>query len=445
MRRLSMLLIVLGTLIACGEAQGAGWVFHEPEMIDPGAGLTGVACPAKNLCIAVDRRGDVLTSRSPGAAPSSWMSATIDPPGTRLTGVACASSTLCVAVDGQGSAFVSGDPSAGAAGWRASAIDPGHALTGIACPTASLCVATDDDASVVTSTDPTGGASAWTRSTIDNQVSESCVKYGDEPCPPASFSGVSCPSSALCVAADDFGYAWTSVSPGAGASSWHPAGADPFAAYGGAATSLSCPTAGLCIMVGGGESGEISIAKDPIARAPTDPWRPHDVAVLLDWIGCPLTTLCVTDANIASFDPASGPLSFRSMAIDTRGTLDGISCPSATVCVAVDDRGQRVLATPAVAPFAGHPHAFGAARIGATLTATSGRWRGSTPIEYTYRWQRCEPRCVAITGATSSRYRIVARDLAARLRVLVTASNVGGAGRRAASALTAPIRRPRRP
>ncbi len=58
MRRLSMLLIVLGTLIACGEAQGAGWVFHEPEVIDPGAGLTGVACPAKNLCIAVDHGVD---------------------------------------------------------------------------------------------------------------------------------------------------------------------------------------------------------------------------------------------------------------------------------------------------------------------------------------------------------------------------------------------------
>ena len=444
MRRLSMLVVVLGTFIACGAAQGAGWVFDEPEMIDSGTGLSGVACPAATLCIAVDRRGDILTSRSPAAAPSSWASATIDPPGTGLTGVACASATLCVAVDGQGSAFVSGDPSAGAAGWRASAIDPGHALTGIACPTAELCVATDDDASVVTSTDPTGGASAWTRSTIDNQVSYSCLKYG-EPCPPASFSGVSCPSSAACVAGDDFGSAWTSVSPGAGASSWHSAGVNSFAAYGSDQYS-PCPTAGLqCIMVGGGEGGEISIAKDPIAQAPTDPWRPHDVSVLLDWIGCPLTTLCVTDANIASFDPASGPLSFRSMAIDTRGALDGISCLSATVCVAVDDRGQRVLATPAVAPLAGHPHVFGAARVGATLTATPGRWRGSTPIEYTYRWQRCEPRCVAITGATSTRHHVVARDLAARLRVIVTASNVGGASRRAASALTAAIRRPRRP
>jgi hypothetical protein len=442
MRRLAVLLVVLGTLIACGEAQGAGWVFHEPETIGSGTGLTGVACPARNLCIAVDRRGDVLTSRSPAGAPASWASATIEPSGTALTGVACASSTLCVAIDRQGSAFVSGEPSAGAAGWRASAIDPGHALTGIACPTASLCVATDDDASVVTSTDPTGGAGAWTRSTIDHQLSYDCLKYGEDPCPPPAFGGVACPSSALCVAADAYGFAWTSLSPAAGVSSWHATSADASDAYGGAASSLACPAAELCVVVGG---GGISIARHPAAPAPTNPWRSHAVSISPEWVGCPLTTLCVTDVNVASFVPASGPLSFRSMAIDTRGALDGISCPSTTVCVAVDDRGHRVLATPAMAPSAGHPRVFGAARVGATLTATAGRWRGSPPIAYTYRWQRCEPRCVAITDATSNRYRIVERDLDTRLRVIVTASNVGGAGRGAASALTAAVRRPRRP
>ena len=50
------------------------------------------------------------------------------------------------------------------------------------------------------------------------------------------------------------------------------------------------------------------------------------------------------------------------------------------------------------------PYVSGFAKVGSTLTATAGAWLGTTPLTYTYSWQRCDANganCAAITGATS--------------------------------------------
>lgn len=76
---------------------------------------------------------------------------------------------------------------------------------------------------------------------------------------------------------------------------------------------------------------------------------------------------------------------------------------------------------------------------GETLTATTGTWRGTTPISYTYAWQRCDASgaaCVAIAGATSSSYTVAAADVGKTLRVIVTASNGYGTAGAATSAAT---------
>jgi hypothetical protein len=69
------------------------------------------------------------------------------------------------------------------------------------------------------------------------------------------------------------------------------------------------------------------------------------------------------------------------------------------------------------------PTVSGTAQVGQTLTASSGSWSGSTPITYTYQWQR---EGTDIAGATGSTYKPVVADVEHTLDVLVTAHNSAG-------------------
>ncbi|MCP9485244.1 MAG: hypothetical protein MSC30_05260 [Gaiellaceae bacterium MAG52_C11] len=84
------------------------------------------------------------------------------------------------------------------------------------------------------------------------------------------------------------------------------------------------------------------------------------------------------------------------------------------------------------------PVVSGTAQQGQTLTATTGIWSGTAPISFTYRWQRCNPDCVDVAGATASSYPVVAADVGASLRVGVTGTNSVGSSE-AFSAQTATV------
>jgi len=93
-------------------------------------------------------------------------------------------------------------------------------------------------------------------------------------------------------------------------------------------------------------------------------------------------------------------------------------------------------AAPAVKPAnVVEPDVDGRAEQGRTLATSRGRWTGTSPISYSFRWVRCGAEggrpdgsdCGLIIGATSSRYRIAAADVGSRLRVRVTATNADGA------------------
>src|SRR6188472_1164406 len=74
------------------------------------------------------------------------------------------------------------------------------------------------------------------------------------------------------------------------------------------------------------------------------------------------------------------------------------------------------------------PKIAGAAQQGKTLTARRGRW-SNRPTAYRYAWQSCDrtgKSCVKVRGATRAKYRLGARDVGHRLRVVVTASNRAG-------------------
>jgi RHS repeat-associated protein len=75
------------------------------------------------------------------------------------------------------------------------------------------------------------------------------------------------------------------------------------------------------------------------------------------------------------------------------------------------------------------PSIVGEARDEAMLTASSGTWKGTPPISYTYHWETCSSSgttCKWITGATSTTYHIVSSEIGKTLRVEVSAENAAG-------------------
>jgi RHS repeat-associated protein len=76
------------------------------------------------------------------------------------------------------------------------------------------------------------------------------------------------------------------------------------------------------------------------------------------------------------------------------------------------------------------PSISGTVAVGESLKADPGSWSGAPPASYGYQWRRCDSlgeSCSDIAGATSPVYVVGHSDIAATLRVRVTASNSGGA------------------
>jgi hypothetical protein len=258
-----------------------------------------------------------------------------------LVGMSCVSRSLCAAVDDSGNAVLTTDPTAPQATWSASAdIDGSEALEAISCPSIALCVAVDGRGDAVLTTDPTAAEPSWSAS-ADIDGSE-------------ALEAISCPSIALCVAVDGRGDAVLTTDPTAPHPSWSaPADIDG----GDALEGVSCSSTSLCVAVGGG--GDAVISDDPAGGAGTwttavaDPARYVCGALFscpaaLEGVSCLSSSLCVavdsagdavvTDDPMAAQPTWSAPASIA-------GGLDAVSCASTSLCVALNNAGQVVVST----------------------------------------------------------------------------------------------------
>jgi hypothetical protein len=316
-----------------------------------------VACPSTTLCVAVgagapfghDVIPNVIVSSDPTAGTGSWspynLPAAEDPENTPLVSVSCPTTSFCAAVDWD-KIVTSTDPTGGASAWTVTSA-PVDWLTSISCPSANLCVVgTDgDDQGLLTSTDPTGGTSAWTFSSM----------YGDY------FTSMSCPSVNLCVALVSSGV-WTSSDPAGGASTWTATVSD-LGSPTGDFSELSCPTTMFCAAVDThGNAVTSTNPVDPAAWSALENIDPPDsqlgglVPQLLS-ISCPSATFCMAADDLGnvvySTNPAGGAGDWT--ASDLNSVLDSaeqahswltaLDCLSATSCIGLDQSGDEATST----------------------------------------------------------------------------------------------------
>jgi hypothetical protein len=73
------------------------------------AGLSGLTCPVRSLCVAIDSADPLVISNNPGRGDGHCK--LIEPsPRVALMRIACPTTCLCVAVDAAGEVVVSRDP-----------------------------------------------------------------------------------------------------------------------------------------------------------------------------------------------------------------------------------------------------------------------------------------------------------------------------------------------
>jgi hypothetical protein len=103
-------------------------------------------------------------------------------------------------------------------------------------------------------------------------------------------------------------------------------------------------------------------------------------------------------------------------ATNLAGSSSAASSPTAVVASVVKPQATK------------QPDPHGTAQVGQTVSVDNGTWTGTSPISFTYQWQRCNSAgtCTNLGGATKSSYVPVTSDTGYRLRAVVTAKNSAG-------------------
>jgi hypothetical protein len=200
------------TIVTSINPTGGAAAWQKTQLEGP-LELRGISCPSVALCVVVGDDGDnirpgpedhgvILASADP--LSGIWQRAQAPLQGNAY-GVSCPARNLCVSGDLRGNLLVSTDPSSPTS-WRSFNGGASVQITDVDCPTASLCAAVDNNGDVLTSTDPAGGAGSWT---LDHLAAFPAM----EETPANGFFGVSCPGTGLCAISAASGQIFTSTDP----------------------------------------------------------------------------------------------------------------------------------------------------------------------------------------------------------------------------------------
>jgi hypothetical protein len=136
---------------------------------------------------------------------------------------------------------------------------------------------------------------------------------------------------------------------------------------------------------------------------------------------------CAGDGSGCTAIPAATARTYRLAGSDAGHRLKAVV--AATNAAGAGSASSVLTALIAARPHAkSAPRIFGRAKVGKRLRGTHGTWSGP-PRTYRYAWLRCSAhggRCTPIKKATHPTYRLTKQDTQHRLRLRVTAVNVGG-------------------
>ena len=165
-----------------------------------------------------------------------------------------------------------------------------------------------------------------------------------------------------------------------------------------------------------------STTEGQMLSASTGTWTGNPSSYGYRWEACDALgegCLAVPGATSSSFKLAASDFGSTIRVVVTAFNTGG-STPATS-----EATGTVVSAAPANTAL---PAVSGTTEEGQTLTVSEGSWTGS-PTSYTYQWQDCNATggaCTSITDATSISYKLASTDVGYTLRVVVTATSVGG-------------------
>ena len=167
-------------------------------------------------------------------------------------------------------------------------------------------------------------------------------------------------------------------------------------------------------------SGTTRVGQKLTAHAGT--WGPAPVTLAYQWYragtkisGATASTYTLTTADLG-----------KTLTVHVIGSKTGYTTVDKASAKTAAISGLLTSATPTIS---------GTLTVGSTLTAKPGTW-GPSPVTLTYQWYRAG---VAISGATSSTYKLVAADKGTGIKVKVTGTKTGYTTVAKTSAQTAAI------
>jgi hypothetical protein len=277
--------------------------------------------------VSLELRSGPSVKPIPATPATDWQSFQLPVVGSSPAAISCPDVNYCVVVDYAGHWFLSTDPGHGA--WQMESEPPlttvpsSYVMTGVSCVNRSRCVAVDQSGDVVITTNLGGSPS---------------VGNGLLVAPKAAFTGISCPSATLCVAVggnspflNPLGVVVTS-NPIPGINWSFAATIDDEAGL----TAISCPTVTFCVATD--EVGNVITSSNPTGTIGA--WHLTKVIDTNSFtsISCPTVHFCAAvDSNgevVTSTNPTGGSDAWTTTKVDGSVRFDSVSCPSAGFCVA---------------------------------------------------------------------------------------------------------------
>jgi hypothetical protein len=317
-------------------------------VLTPSTSLSAVSCPSAGQCIAVGYSFDGVTTHSliESLSGGSWTVVPSPAQGTGddLFGVSCVDAQHCTAV-GRSDSGVLVETLNGTT-WNVEAAPGSGWLFGVSCVTAISCEAVGEDNSGATQLETLSNGS-WT--------------IPSHPALSGSLYAVSCPAIGSCVAVGDvfLGSGITTLVETLSGGVWTRTPSPNPMSGRNYLTGVSCPTAGSCFAVGDGDQGQGSQSSFISETLKNGQWvasvgpNPASGVILTENLSCATITSCVTGgafipgATTGGISVGTGSPFIETLTGDTwsvtphpaeslQGTnLTGVSCPSATFCVAV--------------------------------------------------------------------------------------------------------------